>query len=415
MDLRKKDEPGKQAEELIFEACYSPVSIRTMLADSEGRSRIRKVAVPQLYYGAKQLGPQEIRQLLPHVTEEQWQGIMDLDLWTRDQASEQYLLKWHQSLEDVEDPVVRKLFRAVDAELWILLFRRRLGVIPISEEEEAPDLGDSNWMATPDQGFRLILPDNPEESRLIKELIERMYSLEPERTAALLLYSGIATSIEAEEECYQLRKRRIEDIGFQDYFEALSVYTEIDSEEALPEKSPVGIKEVSLLPTQLVPEFSESLLLLRALSQVGPSETQNLLEELFYICNKVLSADRVSPADSEQMKGGIRKAVMGMNLGLDWWSSGRFEKAVHGVRTHYLQSFFHLSYGVLKRLQRRAKEVAEHYSPELGSFEEAALLALVERDYPLKVELIDGKIRARFFETRDDVEEAGRLLRTWAG
>lgn len=415
MDLTKKEEPGKQPEELIFEACYSPVSIRSMLAESEGRSRIRKVAVPQLYYGVKQLGPEEIKQLLPHVTEEQWQGIMDLDLWTRDQASERYLLKWHQSLAGTEDAVVRKLFRAVDPELWILLFRRCLGVVPISEEEEVPDFGDRNWMATPDQSFRLILPDNPEESRLLKELVEKMYSLEPERASALLLHSGIVTSVEAEEECYQLRKRRIEDLGFLDYFEALSVYTEIDSEEALPEKAPVGMKEVSLLPTQLASESSESLLLLRALSQAEPRETQNLLEELFYVCNKVLSADRVSPAEPEQMKNGIRKAVMGMNLGLDWWSSGSFEKAVHGVRMHYLQSFFHLSYGVLKRLQRRAKEVLEHHSPELGSFEEEALLALVERDYPLKVELIDGKIRTRFFETREDVEEAGTFLRTWTG
>jgi len=142
----------------------------------------------------------------------------------------------------------------------------------------------------------------------------------------------------------------------------------------------------------------------------NPHETQALLEELFFVCNKVLSADRASPANPERVKETIGKAVTGINLGLDWHSKGNLQKASEDLRLHYLQSFFQAGYSRLVELQRRGRGLKDASGePEPGSFLEAFLEGLLKK-YPLMSEQREGKIHTRFFQTRRDLETAKALL-----
>ncbi len=247
---------------------------------------------------------------------------------------------------------------------------------------------------------------------MLRDLILRLYELEPEYAARLISSAGARTSQEIEEEGYQNRKRRVEGLGFQDYFEALEIYTYLPSEEPLPEKRPETIHPVSTLPAKLPQAEAQSLLLLfRALALITPpQEVQILLEELVFVGNKILSADQVSVAHPARVKQGIRKAIMGINLGLDWWSSGDSSKAATGLQAHYLQSFFQVGYSRLEELRKEALSLERNRSQELGSFEEAFLEGLSE-GYPLLVEKRDGRIQKRLFSTLRDLERAQEKLR----
>jgi hypothetical protein len=59
-------------------------------------------------------------------------------------------------------------------------------------------------------------------------------------------------------------------------------------------------------------------------------------------------------------------------------------------------------------LQRKGRELNEA-SPEPGSFLEAFLAGLLKK-YPLLSEQIEGKIKTRFFQTRNDLETAKEYL-----
>ena len=111
-------EPLRTPEELIFRACYAPIDLRRMLEDSESRSRIRRLPVQQLFYGLKELDGNRVPELLPHVTEEQWTGVLDLDIWDKDEMTPSRFLHWQKQIVDAPDAIGRKLIRAAEPALW---------------------------------------------------------------------------------------------------------------------------------------------------------------------------------------------------------------------------------------------------------------------------------------------------------
>lgn len=403
---------ARRPEELVYRSCYAPVDLRKMLESADTRSKIRRLPASQIYFGLKELEDDEIQFLLPHITPEQWTGVLDLDLWTKDRMSTRRLIYWQRHIVEAEGPVARKLVRAADPEMWELAFKRRVEVYSrVQEGEYEHEPGEGRlWLETPDGNYVLVFSGNTEESHLLRSLILRLYELEPAWTTLLLESCRFRSSTEIEEAAYFHRTQRIEELGFQDYFQAIEIYTPVNVREKLPRKLWQGPMEMSVLPARLPRQPEGPFLLFQAFANLTrPQEIQSLVEELFYVCNKVLSADRISPANPPRIKKGIRKAISGMNLGLELWSRGDLAMATQAVRQFYLQSFFQISCDRLKELQMQAQEVAAESAIQPGSIEEAFVEGLLKR-YPVQVKTVRGRRKARFFSHIREVEEAEGFL-----
>lgn len=418
MNLMKEEtkaslSPIESPEELVYLNIYAPANVGEMLGSAETRGRIRRLSIPHLFFGLKGMDEQQINSLLPHVTEAQWAGILDLDLWARDQMDCGEFLYWQGHICEAEDAVARKLLRATDSELWELTFKAEMKIYAKVEEDEfeqEPEEGE--LFETPDRNYLILLPANPDKARLLRALILRLYGLDQEYAGILMETTRARTTVEIEEMAYQKRRRRVEDLGFQDYFDAIEVYTFLPPREQLPRKKWEQIMEVSRLPATVPEHWREVLILFQALMLLTrPQESQVVWEELFFVCNKVLSADSVSPHSAKDVKRGIRKAITGINLGLDWWSGGDLQKAGQGIQEHYLESYFQIGYSRLSEVRRKAQDLEDTGDrPEPGSFLEGAIEALLET-YPLLAELQqDNKITSRFFTTRKDLNTAGEYL-----
>ena len=152
------------------------------------------------------------------------------------------------------------------------------------------------------------------------------------------------------------------------------------------------------------------LLLFQAMAAFArPHELEPLMEELFFVCNKILSADRTPPNRTSRVKRAIRKALTGINLGLEVWADGDLNRARDGLRRHYLQSFFHTGYSRLLELRDRARTIRARESLEAGSRLHEALAEL-SRNYPLLLVEIREKRRRRFLKNRSDLDRANRYL-----
>lgn len=399
----------RRPSELIYRTCYAPVDLAGLLETAENRSRIRRLSVPQLYFGLKELGEHQVQALLPHITEEQWQGVLDLDLWNRDRANAGKFLFWAGQIIQVENPVAAKIVRGTDRQLLELWLKRRIRFEEIVDDDPGP-APKGDFMETPDRSYLVQLPGNPEESRLARALLLKLYELGPEETRLWIQESRYRTSIELEETAYQNRKRRIEDLGFQDYFDALDVYTYLPPGTPLPEKMRDKLRAVGTLPATVARMKQGPLLLFQAMAAfVRPHELEPLMEELFFVCNKILSADRTPPNRTSRVKRAIRKALTGINLGLEVWAEGDLDRARDGLGRHYLQSFFHTGYSRLVELRDRARKIRARHSLEAGSPLDDALAEL-SRNYPLLLVEIRGKRRRRFLKNRSDLERADRYM-----
>lgn len=402
---------AQRPEELVYRSCYAPADLREMMDRAETRSLIRRLPPSHLFFGLKELGDEERFKLLAHVTEEQWTGVLDLDLWVRDKVSMGQFLYWQQHIVESVDPVARKLVRAADSELWELAFKRYLTIYPKFEDHVEQEPKEGEWLETPDGNYFLVLPDHPDQARLLRAMILRLYQLAPDWAGLLIESCRCRTSSELEETAYQNRTRRIEQWGFQDYYDAMEIYTFLPASAALPEKIQESIREVNLTSARLPNQSGGPLLLFHAFANLTrQQEIQPLVEELFSVCNRLLSADRISAADPGRVKSGIRKAISGMNLGLDWWSRGDLGKATEGVRRFYLLSFFQAGYSRSLELQKQARKIeGGPDQPASGSFLEAALEGLLE-PYPRLTEESEGKVQKRFFSTLRDLEIAQQYL-----
>ena len=123
-------------EEAVYRSCYTPTSLSDMLMNTAQRGKIRRLPVPQLFFGIAELTDSELAALMPQITEEQWRGVLDLTLWRRDRTSSTDFLHWFRHLLEAEEAVARKLLRGSDPELWQLAFNRLLEIVPRDEDEE---------------------------------------------------------------------------------------------------------------------------------------------------------------------------------------------------------------------------------------------------------------------------------------
>ena len=406
----KHQELIHRPEELVYRSCYVPVDLGAMLLDPDSRARIRRLPPAQLFFSAAQLSDEEVVALLPYVTEEQWTAILDLDLWERDRADLGSFLNWERHLLAAEDAVVRKLLRATDPELWEYSFSRELQIFRRLEEDEFEGEPSGEAFVTPDGAYLVGLPKPGEKGFLYRQLLLKLYQIDADWARFLLEEARFRTPSELEENAFEERRRRIEDLGFQDYYDAIELYTPLSATGPLPEKRWDPIEMAPLpIPVKAFGEHGPMLLVqaLAALPEAGRIEP--LVEEIFYVCNRLLSADRVAPADPARVKRGIRKALSGINLGLSVWSGGDLARAAWGIRKHYLASYFQIGLDQLWRLRTRAEALVQERAPEPGSYPEALLNGL-RRRYPRLTVKISGRLRRKYIGTHKDFARTDRFL-----
>lgn len=395
----------KRPEDLIYRTCYAPVDLASMLADSEGRGRIRRLPPAQLFFSLKELDDEQIARLLPQVTEEQWAAVLDFEAWERDRLCLPALLGWQRHLLDADEPVARKLLRAVEPEVLELAFSKGLLIFARTDNGEFEgDPGDADAFISPDGQFLIAFRRGGEQARILHALLARLFEIDPESAALLIQESRFRTRTELEEAAFQNRCRRLEDLGFPDYYDALSVYAPLARDLPLTEKPvPGGSSGGGALPVPSgIFQGYRPMLLLQALATVSvDGRIESLVEELFLLCNKVMAADRIGPGDSDRIRRGLRKVLCGVNLGLSLWSDDDLDRAVRGIRSHYLAQFFQVGYGALLRL----KEQARRQAAAAGGRLPVRLTGLLKR-YPVLLRRRRGRLQYRHLADRMDVELA---------
>lgn len=397
---------AKRPEELIYRSCYAPVDLRSMLADAEGRGRIRRLPAVQLFFSLKELDDDEVAQLLPHLTEEQWTAILDLDVWQKDRFRLPAILGWNRHLLTTDAPVARKLSRATAPDVWELVFAKGLRIhARIGPDEFEEIAGDRESMVTPDGHFLVEFRGNTEQARVLRGLLLRLYELDPETTALLLSESLVRTKSELEEEAFQNRRQRVEDLGFPDYFDALDIYTPLSLADRLLQKPLPGeeFKPTELpAPSSLFLAYGPMLLFRCLAACSGTGYLEPMVEELFLLCNRVMAADRVPAGDPNRIRRGIRKVVCGVNLGLSLWSEDMPGRAIEGVKNHFLLQFFQLGYGALRELREQARRQAQ----DLPAKSLPVRWRGMTLEYPVLLRRIGTRMKFRFLEDARDVSAA---------
>ncbi len=364
-----------------------------LLSRPDATRLVRATPIQPLFLFIKSLGLADAHDLVAMCLPEQIQGFLDLDVWEKDQLVPSRVAAWLAQLIELPPSRLATHIRKIDPELLTTFLAPQVCIYDLSAEE-MPDDAQGMFYETPDRFFVVdILPstdgDN-ERAVLIHRFLEHLYKGDLDLARVVINAARWDAGAETEEQAYQFRNGRMTDLGFVDYYDALQVYQEVDPRAPVPAKDAVAehkhpaaidLGEVrgtgpggflgaeSGLWGTLVPELAEpSSLLFRVTAGLGDSERSALLQELLFLANQAMSADRVAIDDLAATEATLQRAAGYLLLGLQHRvtvsttpesPAEELARASETLRTVPLNHLFRLGYSLTVAIRKLARLLVE--------------------------------------------------------
>ncbi|MCP3176979.1 DUF6178 family protein [Desulfuromonas sp. KJ2020] len=356
---------------------------------------VRKLPSQEVYLLLRERGLEESTELIELLTPAQIGTFIDLDCWQGDQMKPEAVLNWLVLLlETKNEQQVLQLAQGMEFELLAMMLKRFVTVTRGLEAFEDDDALQEAIFR--DGGYELEFADS-ESAKIVGAFLDILRRLAPEFYPRLMEAVRWESEAMLEEETYQNRCSRLQDLGIPDPFEALKVYAYLDPEQftgIAVAKKDVRAGQADVVPPGFILTVSEPGDLLAEVLADGLDEPT--CWELTYLLNKVMSADRVDVGETEQIQGEMTEIFHYLNLALQHLAGGDVETAARQFRENYLENLFRLGFSLTLQLQRRAKDLlASPLAPYLDGPFRALTDALCQR-------------QPRFFEGLLEVNRGGQ-------
>lgn len=326
--------------------------LKVILELPNARQVVEELAPTDFFWLVKKIGEEDSLPLLEMASKEQWQHLMDLEVWRKDRIRMDQVALWLKRLHGVDaERLVQWLLE--EGSLLANFFLGRLLDLTVRDHDtdEVPE-----GFFSLDAVYYLRVRD-PEQEDWIRELMADIARLDYGGYQRLVLGLLEYLPSEAEEELYRLRSVRLAEQGFLPWEEAQAVYSPL-SPEALVEGRPevAGALELVDEERDLVPMIPLDKgeiggLLARVLEGIqDPLSLDRIRLEFAALANQIISAEGIAVSDLEVMSRACRRAASYLNLGLEGLSCGDMFRAAELVAGRALVSIFRVGYGMALKL-----------------------------------------------------------------
>ncbi len=318
---------------------------------------LRSLPPEDFYWMVKKVGDQDAVLLLEMASEEQWQYLLDLELWHGDHLDVGEAGTWLGRLEQADAPrLVQWLFREGELFAYYHLFRS-VELIVIENDEERWSLPDGFFSV---DGVHYVRAVHPEQRETLERLFRAMSDEDYTRFQGLLLGLGGVLPADLEEELYRLRNVRLSEHGFLPYEEALSVYAPLEPSRlegggaaALPD--PAASPETAAPVAPLEHAESGNLFMQAVSAAPDPLLQDRVRLEFAGLCNQILSADRSMSPDLETLTAVCRKASSFVNLGLERLCGKDSAAVENTLKGQSLVGLFRVGFGLALKVKWEAE------------------------------------------------------------
>lgn len=340
--------PGERLE--IIRLARGSQKYNLLLEAHDGEALVAEMAAQELFLLIKEIGREDVGELIAWATTEQFTTFLDLDIWQADQLDPTAMLHWLQLLLDAGEEKVLQAAHQLDFELLVLMVKKFVNISRGPEDASEDDQGGQ-----PASGYEVEYLD-VEGGKVVGAFLDVLYRLDPQLTHNLLRTVRWEQNSLLEEEVFQGRCRRLEEFGFVDPVAAQEIFSWLDPatfnpadfrKDALPLPSDGAVPPGFLL-TATTPQDLLAEVLAQGLSQEGGWE-------LSYLLNAVMSADRVEVGDPEQVQAALAQVYRCLNLALEHLCGSDGAAAIELFEHTYLKTLFRLGFSLTLQLQRQAK------------------------------------------------------------
>jgi len=367
---------GRRKYDLIIEAADAPAIVR-------------RLPVQELYLLARELGPEDMTELLALATPEQVNGLIDLDCWHGDRLDGKEALAWLSALAEAGDDQVLSVLLGMDFELLALMVGKWIRVTYTPDDIE--DEEERKALIARDGGYGIEYRDS-ETAKQVGHLLNLLFRHDPAVYWRLMETVRGEPESALEEDVFRWRNGRLLDQGFPEPFEAQVIYAWLDPERADPEawrrSVPMAFDPDVRAPGYLLVRVTPRDLLAEVLAAGVDQETA---WELTYLLNKMVMADGIDIGDARQVDDALRRLYATLNLALESLAGQDVDQAARLFNECYLEYLFRHGHSLALRLARRARPLA---ASRIAPYIDAPYRALLEGLERRRPECWEGAIEA---------------------
>jgi hypothetical protein len=395
---------------MMIRSADSGQRYRLLIEAIDGPELMSRLPEQDLFLMFKEIGEDEVADLMPMITPNQYTACLDLDCWESDCFKSNTALSWLERLLECEPGTVLTTIREMDFELLILLLKKHIQIIQGMETIHDAD----NQVTAMDRigGYEVNFPGE-RESKLFTDLFNILFQYDAPFYIHLMEASRGELDSVIEESVYLQRSDRMLDLGLPDPDSARSIYAWLDPETFSPDEVKLTMTKLddSVAPPAFMLAVAQPKNLLAAALAAGLSDSG--CWELAYLSNKVLITNQVDVGDRDDMRDSLEGMFDRLNLALEHLCGDDVEKAAELLDQAYFEHLFRVGYSLTLKLQRRARILqAAATGPYLDAPDKDFLQALLRRPHPLLFEGIEhpGLDDKRNFQTLRDLRLAADHL-----
>jgi hypothetical protein len=352
LDVARTDraEATRALEALTLDAqaalvCNTPIARRSEMIELMPFPEhvVPELPEAELCFTARAIGLADAAWLLEYATPEQVVACIDLDGWSGLEPDRESIDAWIDALASTGSESFLRSVHALDAEVVVLYLRGRIEVVQKPDEKEGWDPPEGSQ--TIDGQFYYVARREDDDVAAITKLLHDLFA--QDYWTYFRMMQGTMWELESENEEWALRWRtgRLQDLGFPQWDEAMSVYRFIDADDwaAIPEGArPLDIGEWHL--PQWIPNLPADPdgrhLVFRTIPLLEDEERRSAFYAFIAIANKVAVADRMKLSDAEFTPRAIEKAATWVSVGLAHVASARELPAVEILRRVPMERLF---------------------------------------------------------------------------
>jgi len=352
--------PGALNRELLNGLLKLPGSeaLNRILDQVNAAEIVQGINRVDLFWLIKKVGEDDSLPLLKLASDDQWQYIMDMELWHRDRVRIKETFQWlDRFLKADPERLARWLFSEEGNMLAHYFFNNILDVRVKEEQDYVPPDG---FFTFDNLYFISILDKENEEG--IRQMLHELTSEDYNRFQALLLGLGGVIPTEVEEEMYRLKSVRLAEDGYLPFEEAISVYS-----YQRPDLLKQGMNDyrmffpdeetLALVPLTPLALAEGDNVFTRSIAAINDKLSMERLRlEFAGLCNQIFSADGIIPEGVNDLLRVARKAAGYLNIGLQKLSDGNLHVSEEYIRNNPLISIFRVGFGASLELKWGAEK-----------------------------------------------------------
>ncbi|HNQ18442.1 MAG TPA: DUF6178 family protein, partial [Smithellaceae bacterium] len=319
----------------------------------------------------KRIGADDALAVLQKASTEQWQYLLDLEIWAKDVLDAQKTLAWIDRLRRADAARLAAWAFEEQSALVSLALLRKTEII-FKEEEDEWDVPPGYF--TLDGSFYIKTWDSS-EAQLVEDFLRVLAGTDYSSYRALLLQLTSVLPAEIEEELYRMRSGRLAEQGFAPFEEALEVYAPLDVNALQTEAKPllpgalVEAEKKNLVPSASLSGIKNFELLNDAMGMItDPLEADRVRLEFTALCNKLIAADAFSCIDDYENLLRVGGQAAGyLHIVTEMLCGGKPREAAQLLRNHSLAAIFRVGFGFALKLQWRARRwLGQNWSAQIG-------------------------------------------------